>query len=215
MTIIKSHLFVLPNILLNPGGKVTLNIFEPRYQALVDDCITNKVPMSLGTAFTDRNDDDLIRIPHEKFLYVTPIVGFGQVRHLHTADNGHKLVLIHGQMKGKILDIYSEGTQYLSAEIEVIDEQLELSSMNKFLFRRLHALIEDKVKPMLTETRDRKVLLDSLVHPSEVIAFYSENILNSLEAKLHLLRLNDINDKISFLSELVLKAPEDNVSHLA
>jgi len=30
-----------------------------------------------------------------------------------------------------------------------------------------------------------------------------------------LLRLNDINDKISFLSELVLKAPEDNVSHLA
>ncbi|GAB4019078.1 MAG: hypothetical protein Fur0010_20670 [Bdellovibrio sp.] len=215
MTTINAHLFVLPKLLLNPGGKVSLNIFEPRYQAMIDDCLLTKTPMAIGTAHEFRQLSSDVRVPHEKYFYVHQTVGLGPIRLLHTAENGYRLILITGQMKGKILNVTENNLGFLSAEIEVIQENLKLDGRNTFLFRRLHALIEDKVKPMLTEERDRKVLMDSLIHPSEVVAFYCENILNSMEAKTYLLELDDINEKIQFLAELILRAPETKVSQFA
>lgn len=215
MTTVTTNLFVLPRIILNPGGKVTLNIFEPRYQAMIDDCLLNKIPMSLGTASELRDRDGDIRVPHEKFFYVSETVGLGPIRLLHTAENGHRLILVNGQMKGKIKNVIESEQGFLVASVEIVPENLVLEPQNKFLFRRLHSLIEDKVKPMLSEERDRKVLMDSLIHPSEVVAFYSENILNSLEAKRYLLELNDVNEKIQFLSELILKAPDTEISQFA
>ena len=50
-------LFVLPSVLLLPRGRLPLNIFEPRYRAMVDDALATRHRM-IGIIQTQENSSD-------------------------------------------------------------------------------------------------------------------------------------------------------------
>lgn len=81
--------FPLPNLWLFPGAILPLNIFEPRYRQMVEDCLDGPGRLVLGT----------IREGHEHEAAGAPpiheVAGFGEIgRHDRQPDGRYHIVLI-------------------------------------------------------------------------------------------------------------------------
>ncbi len=200
----RANLFPLPNLILNPGGKITLNIFEPRYLELLDDCLVNNTPMAIGHALPSE-EERFISIPHEKFPYVFQEVGFGKVTLLAETDAKTKIIIVEGQGKGTISRVIPSNSPYLTVDIDPLPFQNELDGMNTFLYRRLKELTREKVQPLVQNQREVSVIMENLKDPCELVAFYTDHLLKDFDTRLQIFKANDVNEKIEILSNYLVK----------
>jgi Lon protease-like protein len=201
---VQAHLFPLPRLLLNPGGKLTLNIFEPRYLNLLKACENDGIYMAIGNA-SDRFDEDHdLEIPHEKFPYLYPEVGFGKVQVLAATDAGTKVIVVSGQGKGRIKEVHQEAGGFLSVELEEVPTVSELEGQMEFMYRRLCMITRERVFELLGNEREVNVLMDNLQNPPELIAFYSDHLLKDSNVKMAVFKANDINEKLHLIGQSLL-----------
>jgi len=224
---ISANLFPLPNLILNPGSKLTLNIFEKRYLNLLDDCLKNKTPIALGHAYkgpqeisadtnTDRshgyinNDPNtkVTNIPHESLPWIYSEVGFGRVKVLVETPTKTKIVLVEGLGKGRISSQFQTKGNFITAELTPIDYKDQLHDDFIFLYRRLEELTRDQVKELVKDSREEKITMKSIANPTELVAFYADHLLKDFDLRLEIFSLNDINKKINLLSSFVLSNTE-------
>lgn len=202
--IIVANLFPLPNLILNPAGKLTLNIFEPRYLNLLESCEKDNILMAIAHASTVQDEKHPIIIPHEHFPYIHEQVGFGKVQVLAETDAGTKVIVISGSGKGKVKAVHKAAGGFLSVEIEEIKTANELDSLMTFMFRRLKMITEEKVRELLKNDREVQVLMNNLQRPEELVAFYSDHILKDPNIKLAVFHANDINEKLEIIGRSLL-----------
>lgn len=203
-SIVLANLFPLPQLLLNPAGKLTLNIFEPRYLNLLKSCEKDGVLMAIGHASISQDEEHTLSIPHEKFPFIHKEVGFGKVQTLAETDAGTKVVVISGQGKGVIKEVHQAYGGFLSVEIEEIPTSNELDSLMTFIYRRLRMIAEEKIKELLNNDREVQVLMNNLKEPEELVAFYSDHLLKDPKAKLAIFKANDINEKLDLIGKSLL-----------
>lgn len=222
-----ANLFPLQNLILNPGSKLTLNIFEKRYLNLLDDCLKNKTPMAIGHAYkgpleisadtnTDGSDEhtnkSLIKkvtaIPHESFPFIYSEVGFGRVKVLVETPAKTKIILVEGLGKGRISSHFQNQGNFLTAELYPIDYEDQLHDDFVFLYRRLEELTRDRVKELVKDSREENIIMKSIANPTELVAFYADHLLKDFDLRLEIFSLNDINEKINLLSSFVLSNTE-------
>lgn len=197
-TFTRAHLFPLPNLILNPGGKITLNLFEPRYLKLLDDCLENNIPMAIGHALPESRES-FVEIPHEKFPFVFQEVGFGKVSVLAETEAKTKIIVVEGQGKGKISSIFPRDNSFISVDLEPCPFNGELEMDSLFLYRRLRDLTKEKVRPLVASDREVQVIMDNLKTPSQLVAFYTDHMLQDFETRLKIFLVNDVNEKIKIL----------------
>lgn len=200
--VIKAHLFPLPRLILNPGGKITLNIFEPRYLKLLEDCMEKGFPMAIGHALSE-NGENCLRIPHEKYPYVYDEVGYGTVRVLAKTDANTKIVVIEGEGKAKIQSVCPFEAPFISVKLSPLEMKQDLDPMNTFLYRRMRGLTQDKLKEMVDNEREVHILMDQLQTPKELVAFYTDHLLRDFDTRMKVFSSNDINEKIQILGKAV------------
>lgn len=196
----KANLFLLPKLILNPGGKLTLNIFEERYLALLEDCLQNGTPMAIGHASGEKMEESC-EVYHEKFHYVFEEVSFGDPQVLTETAEGSKLIVVNAKGKGRISHCKLHPAGYNEVDLEEVRLSLELSSDKEFLYRRLKTLTREKVGGLLKNEREVDLLMDNLKTPHELVAFYADHILKPFETRLRVFRENDLNQKIKLLGE--------------
>ncbi|MEC7276013.1 MAG: LON peptidase substrate-binding domain-containing protein [Bdellovibrionota bacterium] len=199
----KANLFPLSKLILSPGGKLTLNIFEPRYLALLEDCLKNDIPMALGHACSTPLEGG-VSIPHETYCEVFCEVGFGTPQVLTTTPQGSQVVVVNGEGKGKLCDLTEDERGFLKAELKEVSYQDQLESEQTFLYRRLKSITKEQVSELLKNDREAEILMSNLNTPNELVAFYSDHLMKSFDHKLSVFKQNDINEKIQLIGQYLV-----------
>lgn len=144
---------------------------------------------------------DFQTIPHEKFPYIYPDVGFGKVQILAETDKGTKVVVVSGEGKGKITTVHQDSGGFLTAEIKEVPLQNNLDSQMTFIYRRLRSITKEKVSELLKNEREVEVLMNNLLTPQELVAFYADHICRDFSVRVAVFEANDINEKLSIIGK--------------
>lgn len=145
-------LFPLPLVLF-PGGRLELQIFEVRYLELVKNCMRSDsgfgiVMIEDGEQVLRGNDQQLPAVSHYG-TYVT-IVDFDQ------RPNGMLGITVEGQVKFVIRDQYEETNRLMMAEVEYLEMEgkAPLPEQHEHLASLLDTLVQHEA------VRNRDIEID-------------------------------------------------------
>src|SRR6266487_254461 len=89
-------IFPLPKTVLFPGAVLPLHIFEPRYRAMIGDCLTRDKALAVALIREDAPRDG------NNHPAIEPVAGVGLiVDHAKLAD-GRYDILVHGQARVRL-----------------------------------------------------------------------------------------------------------------
>jgi Lon protease-like protein len=136
-------IFPLSNFIIFPKTTVPLNIFEPRYVEMINDCMkTNKI---IGLIQPKKNDINSISDLHR--------VGcLGKITNFKDTSDGKFLIELSGLSRFNIIKEIKNGKSYRECEIgfknflddtTLNDEKLKFSDL-KLIFKDLKLLFEKK-----------------------------------------------------------------------
>jgi len=205
-------LFPLPGLILSPGGKITLNIFEPRYLKMVQDALDRDLPMAIGHA-SKTEFSTSVAIPDEGFPYVCSDVGFGKVEVLGESPKG-LFVAVSSLGKAHISHVQGCEDDYIKLQISPIHQNYELSAHSEFLYRRIKSLAADKMMNCLKSKEEVERVMQQLGSPHKLLAFYTDHILKGWDKKYELFQIDDINEKIQRLGQMIVSDNRDTDSSL-
>jgi Lon protease-like protein len=186
----KIALFPLPNFIIFPKTSVPLNIFEPRYIDMINDCM--KENRIFGMIQPKKQIKDLPE------LY--SIGCAGKITSFNETEDGKYLIVINGVSRFRILKEISNNKSYRECEVNFEDFNLDLKDNDQniklgeldSIFKNLKSLFEKKGYIINWKELEKK----SLEQTINTLAMASPF---SLEEKQALLETKDINlRKISF-----------------
>src|SRR5437660_5203613 len=98
--------FPLPGALLLPRGQMPLNIFEPRYLAMVDDALRD------GHRLIGMIQPDVFRSRDEAKPSLFRVGCVGRITQLAEAGDGRYILELTGIARFKVIDEMAEPTAY-------------------------------------------------------------------------------------------------------
>lgn len=194
-------LFPLVNVTLFPHTTKPLNIFEPRYMAMIRDAIQTQTPVAIGFI------EDTTKVQPvqtgERVPFVRDIAGYGDPQIIEERVNGTLLVFIQGQGKLRLGKVLDRGTPYIVCEAEVIPEKSildpalsgELQSLQKILTRWIHTHIPDPAQ--------RDLFMRNVSRPEEVVGSFASYLVRDYDLQQMVLEYDDLNEKVQFLHRLM------------
>ena len=121
----KMPIFPLSGALLLPGGRLPLNIFEPRYLAMVRDCIAS--PQRLIGMIQSKGDEE------EASLY--RIGCAGRIASFAEQEDGRITITLAGTARFRLLDCDELADGYLMAEVGWQDFEQDLKPDEEIIDR--------------------------------------------------------------------------------
>ena len=192
----KIPIFPLSNFIIFPNTSVPLNIFEPRYLQMVDDCM--KGSRLIGIVQPKKTGE--LKNPN---LYEIGCVG--KVTSFNETEDGRYLIVLNGICRYKIIDelkndkLYREFNvsfeKYVDDLKEIKKEEIKFSDL-KFIFNNLKNLF--KKRGYLINWKDiEKQNLDQTINTLSMASPFS------LEEKQILLETSDIKSRKHKLEEIL------------
>lgn len=194
-------LFPLVNVTLFPRTTKPLNIFEPRYLAMIKDAIESRTPVALGF-IEDPSKVTPIR-PGDSVPFVREIAGYGYAQIVEERVNGTLLIFLQGQGKLRLGKVLDRKAPYIVCEGEIIPEnnileanvRPKLSSMQRVMTRWIHAHVPDPAQ--------QEMFMRNLSHPEEIVGAFASYMVRDYDLQQMVLEYNDINEKVDFLHRLM------------
>ena len=103
--------FPLPGALLLPRGQMPLNIFEPRYLAMVDDCLAGARVIGMIQPEDEGTDG-----PHGPSLYAVGCAG--RLTQLAETGDGRYLITLVGIARFKVIEELAVTTPYRQCRVD-------------------------------------------------------------------------------------------------
>lgn len=193
-------LFPLVNVTLFPRTTKPLNVFEPRYLAMIKEAVATQTPVAIG--FIEDPSKVASVNSGDSVPFVREIAGYGYVQIVEERLNGTLLVFIQGQGKVRLGKVVERGTPYMVCEAQILPEmnvvepsaQLELGSLFKILTRWIHTHIPDPSQ--------REIFMRNLVQPEEIVGSFASYLVRDYDLQQMVLEYDNINEKIRFLYRL-------------
>ncbi len=109
-------LFPLAQVVLFPGALFPLHIFEPRYRALVADCLASHKVFALALVTEGVEVDEYGNPP------IAPIAGAGLIVEHHPLPDGRSTLLLQGQARVRLEELPFAGP-YRRARATLLQEE--------------------------------------------------------------------------------------------
>jgi ATP-dependent Lon protease len=194
-------LFPLVNVTLFPRTTKPLNIFEPRYLAMIKEAAATNTPIAIGY-IEDPAKVTAVK-PGEPVPFVREIAGYGTVQIVEERLNGTLLVFLQGQGKVRLGKVLDRGTPYMVCEAQILPEktvlertsELELASLYKILARWVHTHIQ--------EPSQRDLFMRHVNLPEEIVGSFASYLVRDYDLQQMVLEYDDLNEKIRFLHRLM------------
>jgi ATP-dependent Lon protease len=197
----KVFLFPLGHVLLYPGTSKPLHIFEPRYLKMVQDAITQKVPIAIG--FVDDPQKPLHYEPGQTLGFVRDIVGYGHPQIIETRSDGTMLILLPGNGKAKLGKLIDDSQPYLICEAERIDEDLTISPSGSASYLVLQKLLLAWLQNNIPDSRAREEFRRHLKTPEQVVGCVAAYLVADPDLQQLILEANMLEEKINLLSGMI------------
>lgn len=194
-------LFPLVNVTLFPRTTKPLNVFEPRYLAMIKDAIETKTPIALG--FIEDPSKVIPVRPGEPVPFVREIAGYGYAQIVEERVNGTLLIFLQGQGKLRLGNVLDRGTPYIVCEGSIIPENSILEPPQKSKLISLQKILHRWVHTHIPDPAQQDMFLRNLSHPEEVVGAFSSYMVRDYDLQQMVLEYNDINEKVLFLHRLM------------
>ena len=192
----KIPVFPLSNFIIFPNTNVPLNIFEPRYIQMVDDCM--KGNRLIGIVQPKKTGE--LKKPN---LYHIGCVG--KITSFNETEDGRYLIILNGICRYKIIDELNNDKFYREFNVsfedytddlkEIKKEEIKFSDL-RFIFNNLKNLF--KKKGYLINWKDiEKQNLDQTINTLSMASPFS------LEEKQILLETNSLSERMKKLEEIL------------
>ena len=199
----KIPIFPLSNFIIFPNTTVPLNIFEPRYIQMVDDCM--KGNRLIGIVQPKKTGD--LKKPN---LYDVGCVG--KITSFNETDDGRYLIVINGICRYKIIEELINDKLYRECKInfdnytndlnKIKQEEIKFSNF-KSIFNEIKILF--KKQGYLINWKDlEKQNLDQIINTLSMASPFS------LEEKQILLEANTLSERNKKLEEILKIYSVDN-----
>jgi Lon protease-like protein len=109
-------LFPLPGVVLMPGARMPLHVFEPRYRALVRDCLDSDGILAIPQILPEEEAQHLGR----PGLY--PYAGVGRIARHEELEGGRFNILVEPLGRVKITGEAASDAPYRVARAELLDD---------------------------------------------------------------------------------------------
>ncbi len=199
----KIPIFPLSNFIIFPNTSVPLNIFEPRYLQMVDDCMKG----SRLIGITQPKKTGELKKPN---LYEIGCVG--KVTSFNETEDGRYLIVLNGLCRYKIIDELKNDKLYREFNVSFENYEDDLKEINrdeikfsdlKFIFNNLRDLF--KKRGYLINWKDiEKQNFDQMINTLSMASPFS------LEEKQILLETNSFTDRKNKLEEILKIYTNDN-----
>lgn len=124
--------FPLPRVVFFPGTSLPLHLFEPRYVAMIEDCI-ERGPMTMAVA---RLVDGYEPV-YEGRPAIHTIAGAGRIIAHERLDNGTYNIVLHGLARVSLEEIPDETSLYRRAKATVLEDQRPPGGVSPSEYRAL------------------------------------------------------------------------------
>ena len=199
----KIPVFPLSNFIIFPNTTVPLNIFEPRYLQMVDDCM--KGSRFIGIVQPKKFGE--LKKPN---LYEVGCVG--KINSFNETDDGRYLIVLNGICRYKIVNELTNDKLYRECKIsfdhyindlkENNEEEIKFTDL-KFIFKDLKNLFEKR--GYLINWKDlEKQTLNQIINTLSMVSPFS------LEEKQILLETISLTERKKKLEEILKNYSSDN-----
>ena len=195
--------FPLSNFIIFPNTSVPLNIFEPRYIKMIDDCMKDSRIIGIIQPKNNKNIPELYSIGCA-----------GKITSFNETDDGKYLIVIKGLSRFKILKEISNNKTY--RECKVSFEEFNLDIVNNYneikftdlelIFKNLKSIFTKKGY-MINWKELEKQSLDQTINTLAMASPFS------LEEKQILLETIDINNRKLELEKILNTYIVDNFNN--
>lgn len=193
-------LFPLVNVSLFPKTTKPLNIFEPRYLEMVKTAADKKLPIAIG--FIEDASQVAPVKPGNTVPYVRQVAGYGYPQIVEERLNGTLLVFLQGAGKVQLGRVIDRGTPYMVVEATKIEESVQVTSENAHALDQLLKILTRWIQTHIPDVQQQEIFMKSLSGPEEIVGAFSSYLVRDYDIQQIALELNDINEKIKFLSRL-------------
>ena len=201
----KIPIFPLSNFIFFPKTNVPLNIFEPKYIQMINDCM--KVDRLIGIIQP--------KIKLKKFSEELYDIGcLGKITSFNETEDGRYLIILNGLTRFKIINEIKNQKPYrecivnfndFNEDIKTNKEEIKFSDL-KLIFKDLKILFEKKGYSINWEELQKQSLEQTINTLSMASPF-------SLEEKQILLETIDLKDRKKKLEEILKTYIFDNYSN--
>lgn len=190
-------IFPLKHVVFHPGSTKPLNVFEPRYIAMVQKSLSSGIPIALANV---DGRSAVMNAPLGVVLdFVNPIAGYGMPRIVEERADGSMLVFMHSQGKLKLGEVSSIEGNYIMCKAERIEEELKIQPASTSAFMSLQKLLVGWLEKHIVDVQPREQFINQLQTPSEILGACVSYLVADPDMQQLILETNDINEKIKIL----------------
>ena len=194
-------LFPLVNVTLFPRTTKPLNVFEPRYLAMVREAIATKTPIAIGF-IEDPTKVGPVK-PGEKVPFVREIAGFGYPQIIEERVNGTLLIFLQGEGKLRLGNVIDKDTPYIVCEGEILEEKTAVETAEQVALNALYRTLSRWIQTHIPDANQRDIFMRNVTRPEEVVGSFASYLVRDYDLQQIVLEYDDINEKIRFLQRLM------------
>ncbi|MEZ5990485.1 MAG: LON peptidase substrate-binding domain-containing protein [Planctomycetota bacterium] len=168
-------IFPLDSVLLVPGGMLPLHIFEPRYRAMVRDCLDGDRRFAMAAPMPGHSSAKEARPP------VHPVCCLGEIVDHKLLPDGRSLLLLKGISRARILGELEVEAPYRVVRAELVPELRPDDDSLERGVAELRQLLEDRGEGLAGELAqfEDQVLVDTVLlrldlEPAERLRLYAD-----------------------------------------
>lgn len=184
-------------MVLFPGGKATLQVFEPRYLGMVRDCLKDNVGFGMVLI---REGDQVLYYPDQQLPSVAHCGTYCTIVDFDQHSNGNLEVTVEGQVKFSIRDQYESADRLMLAQVEFLplEDEVPIPKNKQHLVSLLESLTNhDAVKSLGLDV--------DFEDARDVSARLAELLPCSNDFKQRMLEIRHADVRLTELEKLILK----------
>jgi Lon protease-like protein len=192
--------FPIENLVFFAHTSVPLNIFEPRYKTMVEECIRNNTLVAIAPE----------NPTHEKFGFdaLTGEVkgdfymGAGRLQIIERRPDGTLLIFLDGKNKVRLKKMIQQ-EPYFIFEVETVRDDDSIGDMNQFNLERLRRLLWGWIEHNLKGQTHQDGFKATVKNTSNMIDLVASIFVNDAATKQAILNMNKYDEKVLFLAGLL------------
>lgn len=202
---VQVSVFPLARVTVFPSTTKPLNIFEPRYIAMIEDALASDGLIALAY-----QDPAAARVlDHGIIGHIRTVAGVGRVQLVERRPDGTMLILLHAIGKVQLESVLKTDLPYIKAQASWIEEDKSLSDTYLFVLARLMRDLGRWLTTHVPSHEDRQRFLQQLQTPEEKINAICSLMVMDSEIQQSLLEVNSLDERCS---QLVLSIESESPS---
>lgn len=187
--------FPLPRAVLLPGAILPLHVFEPRYRAMMEDCMAEG-PRAMAIAMLAPGWEP----DYEGRPAIHPIAGVGRIGEHRRRPDGRWDLLLHGVLRARLDELPAEGLPYRRARAEPLADRVPHPEAVERLVPSVLATAASIAALLREQQPELELGLDAAMGPSRIADRLADRLVPDPERRQRILEASDVKVRLALVS---------------